>query len=49
MSLAVLLVLDLISSNAMNYLRGVQQEQKEMKAKVQSRNHEKAAEEAEAV
>ena len=35
----------LINSNAMDYPRGVLQEQKEMKAKVQSRNREKAAEE----
>ena len=42
-------LVDLINSNAMNYPRGVQQEQKEMNAKVQSRNCEKAAEEAEAV
>ena len=41
-------LVDLIKSNAMEYPRGVQQEQK-MKAKVQSRNCEKAAEEAEAV
>ena len=42
-------LVDLINSNAMEYQRGVQQEQKEMKAKVQSRNREKAAKEAEAV
>ena len=41
-------LVDLINSNAMEYPRGVQQEQK-MKAKVQSRNWEKATEEAEAV
>ena len=41
-------LVDLINSNAMDYPREVQQEQKEMKAKVQSRNREKAAEDAEA-
>ena len=41
-------LVDLINSNAMDYPREVQREQKEMKAKVQSRNREKAAEDAEA-
>ena len=42
-------LVDLINSNVMEYPRGVLQEQKEMKAKVQSRNREKAAEETKSV